>query len=484
MHQSYDELEYLLSKFETGTINDTNDYGDSPLHWACRNLPPYIIRKLLDKGARHDIANVSGNTPIHLAFIKGDLQTILHLLRSGANMFVVNDAGKMPIAMCRNDSDLRESVIMLYIKSSLPLDKLYTGMMQWNPKPSIHEVLWFCIAGGVPEEHVLLSYLPHITDQSCLDILFSTCPLYLRNNMGNVNTITLELSIQYTALIDAYINTFPTLATLSRQCVRKLFSNKFSLLPQLKALYGEILITKPVFLYVCLLENMHQTNHKHVRAICKFLGTEFHFKKYDIEPENDRLNPPNTPLFDDNMESPTAIQNPKWILDQLAQTCPYHLTSAKLSLGKAHSDDNKSSDAEYISEPVCKLLNSFLSQLDQTYGSSTRLKMCGSLRHDNQVSIIDDIDFMTIKSSKNLYIEKDKTGNGRFVVKRLLVDDSLIGPKMKVSLCHALSQFLRYENRPDNPGTGQVYGSDMFSLPSSSSNLYCFCLAMCGRAQT
>ena len=335
MHQSYDELEYLLSKFECVNINDTNDYGDSPLHLACRNLPPNIIKKLLDKGARHDIANANGNTPIHLALIKGDLQTILHLLRSGANMYAINDAGKMPIAMCRNDSELRESVIMLYIKSSLPLDKLYTGMMQWNPKPSIHEVLWFCVAGGVPEEHVLLSYLPHITDQSCLDILFSTCPLYLRNNMGNVNTITLELSTYYKTIIDSYINTFPTLATICRQCIRKLFSNKCSLLPQLKALYGEILITKPVFLYLCLLDNMRQTNHKHVRAICKFLGTELDFKKYDIEPENNRLNPPNTPLYDDNMESPTAIQNPRWILDELAQTCPYHLTSAKLSVGKS-----------------------------------------------------------------------------------------------------------------------------------------------------
>ena len=75
-------------------------------------------------------------------------------------------------------------------------------------------------------------------------------------------------------------------------------------------------------------------------------------------------------------------------------------------LGKAHGDDNKSSDAEYISEPVCKLLNSFLSQLDQTDGSSTRLDMCGSLQHDNQVSKIDEIDFMTVESSKICILKK------------------------------------------------------------------------------
>ena len=36
---------------------------------------------------------------------------------------------------------------------------------------------------------------------------------------------------------------------------------------------------------------------------------------------------------------------------------------------------------------------------------------------------------------------------------------------MKVSLCHALSQFLKHENRPDNPGTGQVYVRTCFPYP-------------------
>ena len=458
-HLSYGTLKYLLNKLER--VNDlVNDAGQSVLHVAVQHQPPNVIKTLLDQGVRHDLTDAKGDTPTHLAFLKGDLQAVMHLLRSGANMYATNSEGITPLAMCAGDSELRTYIIILHIESNMPLDNLYQCMKKWNPQASINEILWFCFAGGIPEKQVSLKYLPDISSNASLDILFASCPLYLRNNMGNVNTISHELPPDCKTVIDSYMNKFPTLATISRQCIRNLFSGEYSLLPQLKAMYTEEHITQPDFHNISLIEQMPKPNEKQLDFISKFLGREFQRKKSLYKHEQHPVSLKY--LYHNTMDSAPRRKKPRWILDQLAGTCPFFMRTAK---GGLTATDIESCDADAITRPISELLQSFLSQLGQADGSSARLKMCGSLHQRNQVSKIDEIDFVAVESFQTLHIDEDPTRTGSFVVKRLLGDDSHIDSNLKIYLCQALSYFLRREKRPDNPATGQVYVQACFSYP-------------------
>ncbi len=64
---NYEVLEY---------INMTNQSGDTPLHLACKNNNPDIVKLLLNNGAKLDIKNNKGITPLGLACINENIDIV------------------------------------------------------------------------------------------------------------------------------------------------------------------------------------------------------------------------------------------------------------------------------------------------------------------------------------------------------------------------------------------------------------------------
>jgi ankyrin repeat protein len=62
-------------------LNSQDDMGYTALMWACVNTPdPYIIRKLVKKGADVSLRTIHGSTALHLAYEYGSDDNTLAML--------------------------------------------------------------------------------------------------------------------------------------------------------------------------------------------------------------------------------------------------------------------------------------------------------------------------------------------------------------------------------------------------------------------
>lgn len=48
-------------------LNQGDDHGFSPLHWACREGRSAVVEMLIMRGARINVMNRGDDTPLHLA---------------------------------------------------------------------------------------------------------------------------------------------------------------------------------------------------------------------------------------------------------------------------------------------------------------------------------------------------------------------------------------------------------------------------------
>ena len=53
-------------------LNEGDDHGFTPLHWACREGQMVIYQMLIARGARVSARNDGGDTPLHLACSHGN----------------------------------------------------------------------------------------------------------------------------------------------------------------------------------------------------------------------------------------------------------------------------------------------------------------------------------------------------------------------------------------------------------------------------
>ncbi|XP_044272381.1 integrin-linked protein kinase [Tribolium madens] len=78
-------------------MNQGDDHGFSPLHWAAKRGHTKIVEMLLLRGARVNATNRGDDTPLHLAAAHGHREIVLMLLRQRADVNFTNEHGNTPL---------------------------------------------------------------------------------------------------------------------------------------------------------------------------------------------------------------------------------------------------------------------------------------------------------------------------------------------------------------------------------------------------
>ena len=91
-------------------IDVPNQYGITPLHYACYHGSKKAMDLLIDLGCNIDGLDLEGNTPLHYAVQSGSERSVKKLLVRGANKFIKNNEGYLPydIAVNMKNDDLRD----------------------------------------------------------------------------------------------------------------------------------------------------------------------------------------------------------------------------------------------------------------------------------------------------------------------------------------------------------------------------------------
>lgn len=78
-------------------LNQGDDHGFSPLHWACFAGRTNIVDMLLNVGARINATNMGDDTALHLAASHGHLDCVNLLLKNKADVNALNEHGNTPL---------------------------------------------------------------------------------------------------------------------------------------------------------------------------------------------------------------------------------------------------------------------------------------------------------------------------------------------------------------------------------------------------
>ena len=74
-------------------VDKANNYGQTPLYFACRRGFPECARLLIDKGADVDKADDDGQTPLQMACLEGFSDCVQLLIDKGADVDKARDSG-------------------------------------------------------------------------------------------------------------------------------------------------------------------------------------------------------------------------------------------------------------------------------------------------------------------------------------------------------------------------------------------------------
>lgn len=78
-------------------LNQGDDHGFSPLHWACKEGHTKIVELLISRGSRINATNRGDDTPLHLAAAHGHKDIVHVLLRQKADVNFTNEHGNTPL---------------------------------------------------------------------------------------------------------------------------------------------------------------------------------------------------------------------------------------------------------------------------------------------------------------------------------------------------------------------------------------------------
>ncbi|OCT96303.1 hypothetical protein XELAEV_18013978mg [Xenopus laevis] len=113
-------------------LNQGDDHGFSPLHWACREGRSNVVDMLIMRGARINVMNRGDDTPLHLAASHGHRDIVQKLIQYKADVNAVNEHGNSPLhyGCFWGQDDVSEDLVnnsaLIYISNKYgetPLDK-------------------------------------------------------------------------------------------------------------------------------------------------------------------------------------------------------------------------------------------------------------------------------------------------------------------------------------------------------------------------
>uniref|UniRef100_A0A8C9VYA7 Scaffold protein ILK n=1 Tax=Scleropages formosus TaxID=113540 RepID=A0A8C9VYA7_SCLFO len=78
-------------------LNQGDDHGFSPLHWACREGRSGVVDMLIMRGARINVMNRGDDTPLHLAASHGHRDIVAKLIQCKADTNAANEHGNTPL---------------------------------------------------------------------------------------------------------------------------------------------------------------------------------------------------------------------------------------------------------------------------------------------------------------------------------------------------------------------------------------------------
>ncbi|XP_049874595.1 integrin-linked protein kinase [Pectinophora gossypiella] len=120
-------------------MNQGDDHGFSPLHWACKEGHLKIVEMLMRRGARINVTNMGDDTPLHLAAAHGHRPVVQLLLQNRVDVNFINEHGNSPLhyACFWGYSAIAEDLVMAGALVSLankdgdtPLDKTRGQLVQ------------------------------------------------------------------------------------------------------------------------------------------------------------------------------------------------------------------------------------------------------------------------------------------------------------------------------------------------------------------
>uniref|UniRef100_A0A8B9JC69 Scaffold protein ILK n=1 Tax=Astyanax mexicanus TaxID=7994 RepID=A0A8B9JC69_ASTMX len=96
-------------------LNQGDDHGFSPLHWACREGRSGVVDMLIMRGARINVMNRGDDTPLHLAASHGHREILGKLIQCKADTNAANEHGNTPLHYaCFWGHDLVAEIMLIY----------------------------------------------------------------------------------------------------------------------------------------------------------------------------------------------------------------------------------------------------------------------------------------------------------------------------------------------------------------------------------
>jgi palmitoyltransferase len=98
---------YYFARIKDMDINDVDNRGTTPLHWACFSKSEFALSYILALNPNLEVQDWSGLTPLHLAIKSvGDLKStrpVRALLLKGASRAATNKKGETCTQMIKDD---------------------------------------------------------------------------------------------------------------------------------------------------------------------------------------------------------------------------------------------------------------------------------------------------------------------------------------------------------------------------------------------
>jgi len=133
-----DEEVISLIKKKGGAINETDDYGNTPLNLSLLTGDLQYSKNLIKQGAEVNIANEQKLAPIHLTILKNNTATFRNLLNSGADINISGQGNYTPLHMAAelNNLEMAKELIAkgarINAKTSQNLTPLDIARIQGN----------------------------------------------------------------------------------------------------------------------------------------------------------------------------------------------------------------------------------------------------------------------------------------------------------------------------------------------------------------